>query len=33
MPRVTISTVGHLIKFLDTEGNLVGAMQYSENAQ
>jgi hypothetical protein len=28
MPRVTIPTVGQLIKFHDTEGNLVAAMQY-----
>jgi predicted enzyme related to lactoylglutathione lyase len=28
MSRVTILTVGQLIKFHDTEGNLVGAMQY-----
>ena len=28
LPRVTIPTVGRLIKFRDTEGNLVGAMQY-----
>jgi len=28
MPRVTIPTVGQLIKFHDTEGNLVCAMQY-----
>jgi predicted enzyme related to lactoylglutathione lyase len=28
MPRVAIPTVGQLIKFLDTEGNLVAAMQY-----
>ncbi len=33
MPRVTIGTVGHLIKFRDTEQNLVGAMQYDENAR
>ncbi len=32
MPRVTIATVGHLIKFHDTEGNVVGAMQYDHNA-
>jgi predicted enzyme related to lactoylglutathione lyase len=32
MPRVTIGTVGHLIKFLDTEGNRVGAMEYDEKA-
>ncbi len=28
MPRMTIGTVGHLVKFRDTEGNLVGAMEY-----
>jgi uncharacterized protein len=28
MERMTIATVGHLIKFRDTEGNIVGAMQY-----
>jgi predicted enzyme related to lactoylglutathione lyase len=33
MPRVTIATVGHLIKFRDTENNLVGAMQYDANAR
>jgi predicted enzyme related to lactoylglutathione lyase len=33
MKRVTIGTVGHLIKFRDTEGNIVGAMQYDENAK
>jgi predicted enzyme related to lactoylglutathione lyase len=33
MPRVTIGTVGHLIKFNDTEGNIVGAMQYDANAK
>jgi predicted enzyme related to lactoylglutathione lyase len=32
LPRMTIATVGHLIKFRDTEGNLVGAMQYDERA-
>lgn len=31
MPRVTIPTVGQLIKFHDTEGNLVGAMQYESH--
>ena len=30
MPRVVIPTVGQLIKFHDTEGNLVAAMQYEE---
>ncbi|MGE3180823.1 MAG: VOC family protein [Phycisphaerae bacterium] len=28
MPAFTIETVGTLIKFEDTEGNVVGAMQY-----
>lgn len=28
MPRVVIPTVGALIRFLDTEGNDIGAMQY-----
>ena len=28
MPRVAIPTVGALIRFLDTEGNDIGAMQY-----
>ena len=32
MKRVTIGTVGHLIKFHDTEGNIVGAMQYDPHA-
>jgi predicted enzyme related to lactoylglutathione lyase len=32
MPKMTINTVGHLIKFKDTEGNTVGAMEYDENA-
>jgi predicted enzyme related to lactoylglutathione lyase len=33
MPRVTIGTVGHLVKFRDTEGNIVGAMQYDFGAK
>jgi uncharacterized protein len=33
MKRMTIGTVGHLIKFHDTEGNIVGAMQYDEGAR
>lgn len=33
MPRVTIPTVGHLIFFRDTEGNLAGAMQYDGGAK
>jgi uncharacterized protein len=32
MKRMTIGTVGHLIKFRDTEGNHVGAMQYDASA-
>jgi predicted enzyme related to lactoylglutathione lyase len=31
MPKFHIPTVGTLIYFEDTEGNLVGAMQYEEN--
>jgi predicted enzyme related to lactoylglutathione lyase len=33
MPRFVIPAVGTLIFFQDTEGNIVGAMQYNENAQ
>lgn len=33
MERTTISGVGHLIFFQDTEGNLVGAMQYDAEAE
>ncbi len=32
MPRTTIPTVGHLFWFRDTEGNVVGAMQYDTKA-
>jgi uncharacterized protein len=32
MPRITIGTVGHLIRFRDTEGNRVGAMEYDASA-
>ena len=32
MPRMTINTIGHLIRFRDTEGNTLGAMEYDENA-
>ena len=32
MPRTTIPTVGHLIWFRDTEGNVAGAMQYDTHA-
>jgi uncharacterized protein len=31
MPKFTIPTVGTLIFFEDTEGNVVGAMQYDES--
>jgi predicted enzyme related to lactoylglutathione lyase len=33
MPRTTIPTVGHLLWFRDTEGNVAGAMQYDANAR
>ena len=33
MERTTISGVGHLIFFQDTEGNVVGAMQYNREAE
>jgi predicted enzyme related to lactoylglutathione lyase len=33
IPRTLIPTVGHLIFVRDTEGNVVGAMQYDPNAQ
>ncbi len=33
MERTTISGVGHLIFFQDTEGNVVGAMQYDAEAE
>jgi predicted enzyme related to lactoylglutathione lyase len=33
MPRTTIPTVGHLIWFRDTEGNVVGAMEYDSSAR
>jgi predicted enzyme related to lactoylglutathione lyase len=32
-PKSLIPTVGWLIQFLDTEGNVVCAMQYDEHAQ
>ena len=32
MPPATIPTVGTMIKFHDTEGNLAGAMQYEAGA-
>jgi uncharacterized protein len=31
MPKFHIPTVGTIIFFEDTEGNVVGAMQYDEN--
>jgi len=33
MQKVQIPTVGHLIFFEDTEGNIVGAMQYDQQHQ
>ena len=33
LPRSTIPTVGHLIFFRDTEGNVAGAMQYDPGAR
>lgn len=33
MPRSTIPTVGHLLWFRDTEGNVAGAMQYDADAR
>ena len=33
MERTTIARVGHLIFFEDSEGNVVGAMQYDPNAE
>ncbi|HTG35762.1 MAG TPA: VOC family protein [Thermoanaerobaculia bacterium] len=32
IPRTLIPTVGHLIFFRDSEGNVVGAMQYDSQA-
>lgn len=32
LPRTLLPTVGHLIFFRDTEGNLAGAMQYDPSA-
>jgi uncharacterized protein len=32
IPRTLIPTVGHLIFFRDSEGNVAGAMQYDSNA-
>ena len=33
MPKATIPTVGQLIWFRDTEGNVAGAMQYDPAAE
>ena len=33
MPKATIPTVGQLIWFRDTEGNVAGAMQYDADAR
>ncbi len=33
MPPMVIQTVGTLIMFKDTEGNVVGAMRYDQNAK
>lgn len=33
MPRTTIPTVGHLLWFRDSEGNVAGAMQYDRDAR
>jgi len=33
MPKVTIPTVGRLVFFQDTEGNVAGAMHYDPNAK
>lgn len=33
MPKTTIPFVGWITKFLDTEGNLICAMQYNNNAR
>lgn len=33
LPRCTLPGVGHLIYFADTEGNLLGAMQYDSAAE
>lgn len=33
MPKVVIPTVGTLIFFEDTEGNIAGAMEYDKNAE
>lgn len=32
LPKTVIPTVGHLIFFRDTEGNIAGAMQYDSHA-
>ena len=33
MPKATIPTVGTMIRFADTEGNVVGAMQYEDRSR
>lgn len=33
MPKTTIPYVGYIAKFLDTEGNLICAMQYDNSAK
>jgi hypothetical protein len=33
MPKTAIPYVGHIAKFLDTEGNLICAMQYEHTAR
>ena len=33
MPKTAITYVGYIAKFLDTEGNLICAMQYDNNAR
>jgi uncharacterized protein len=33
VPKMTIPTVGELIQFRDTEGNLVCAMRYFDESQ
>lgn len=33
MKRMTINGVGHLVRFRDPDGNVLGAMEYDENAR
>jgi predicted enzyme related to lactoylglutathione lyase len=33
MPKATIPTVGTMIRFADSEGNVVGAMQYEDKSR